>query len=109
RRASWLTALLDSSLEWSEATLSPARLLVIEGGDVVWAGPATDTPPPIPPGHRHPIGERREAFTLARYDRLTVLTSELKRLVANGAPLALRLGAAAPLTGARLASALSWV
>jgi hypothetical protein len=110
RRASWLTALLDSTLVWSEAGLPSARLLVIEGGEIVQAR-AVDavTPPPTPPGHRRPIGEKRQAFTLARYDRLTVLTGELKRITATGAPLALRLGATAPLTGARLAAALSWV
>jgi hypothetical protein len=40
---------------------------------------------------------------------LRVLTSELKRLVAAGAPVALRLGVAPALADARLASALSWV
>jgi DNA polymerase-3 subunit epsilon len=114
RRASWLTALLDSTLVWSEAGLPSARLLVIEGGEIVSTGPATshavaEASPPIPPGHGRPIGEKRQAFSLHRYDRLTVLTSELKRMTATGLPLALRLGAAAPLTGARLASALAWV
>lgn len=110
RRASWLTGLLDATLVWSEPGLPSPRLLVIEGGEIVHAR-AVDaaTPPPVPPGHRRPIPERRGAFTLARYDRLSVLTSELKRLSAAGAPLALRLGAAAPLRGARLASALAWV
>ncbi|HEY3189668.1 MAG TPA: GIY-YIG nuclease family protein, partial [Solirubrobacteraceae bacterium] len=40
RRASWLTALLDCTLTWSEAGRPSARLLVIEGGEIVWAGPA---------------------------------------------------------------------
>src|SRR5205085_1400237 len=100
-------------------------------GEIVWAGPVGEhagaeaagapdrgvqpcadgavTLPPIPPGHRRPIGERRGAFTLARYDRLSVLTGELKRMTATGAPVALRLAGSAPLTGPRLASALSWV
>ena len=67
------------------------------------------TPQPVAPGHQRPIAERRHALTLPRYDRLAVLTAELKRMAAAGAPLALRLAAASPLTGARLASALSWV
>jgi hypothetical protein len=110
RRASWLTALFDSTLVWNEAGLPSPRLLAIEGGEIVDAR-AVDavTSPPIPPGRHRPIAEKRQAFTLPRYDRLTVLTSELKRMTAIGAPLALRLGAAAPLTGARLASALAWV
>jgi hypothetical protein len=46
---------------------------------------------------------------MACFDRLRVLTTELKRLVAAGAPVALRLGDPPALTGARLAAALSWV
>ena len=108
RRASWLTALLDSTLVWSEPGLPSARLLAIEGGEIVGAGPAT-APPPLPPGRRRPIAEKRQAFTLHRYDRLSVLTSELKRMTAAGADPTLRLGDAAPLARARLAAALSWV
>jgi DNA polymerase-3 subunit epsilon len=110
RRASWLTALLDSTLVWSEAGTSSTRLLVIDGGEIVQACSVdAGTLPPMPPGHRRPIAEKCESFTLARYDRMSVLTGELKRMTATGTPLALRLGAAPPLAGARLASALSWI
>jgi len=40
---------------------------------------------------------------------LRVLTTELKRLTAAGAPVALRLGVAPALDESRLASALWWV
>lgn len=52
---------------------------------------------------------RRELFTVACFDRLRVLTTELKRLVAAGAPAALRFGVAPALADARLAAALGWV
>jgi hypothetical protein len=52
---------------------------------------------------------RRELFTVARFDRLRVLTTELKRLVAAGAPAALRVGSGPALADARLAAALWWV
>jgi len=55
------------------------------------------------------VAARREAFTLASFDRLRVLTTELKRLIAAGAPVALRLGVGPALDEARLASALWWV
>jgi hypothetical protein len=55
------------------------------------------------------VAARREAFTLASFDRLRVLTTELKRLMAVGAPVALRLGAGPALDESRLASALWWV
>jgi hypothetical protein len=40
---------------------------------------------------------------------LRVLTTELKRMIGAGAPVALRLGAGPALDGSRLASALWWV
>jgi hypothetical protein len=55
------------------------------------------------------VAARREAFTLGSFDRLRVLTTELKRLIAAGAPVALRLGVGPALDESRLASALWWV
>ena len=110
RRAIWLTRLLDASVQWTEPGLTGARLIVIEMGEVVvnadCDGGATA---PIPPGYARPVAARREAFTLARFDRLRVLTTELKRLAATGAPAAVRSGVPPPLANTRLASVLWWV
>ena len=110
RRAIWLTRLFDSSVVWREPGDSCARLIVIEKGEVA-SNAAVDasTPPPSPPGYPRPVAARREAFTLASFDRLRVLTTELKRLIAAGAPVALRLGVGPALDESRLASALWWV
>lgn len=108
RRASWLTALSESSLVWREPGLG-SRLLVIERGENVGAEPFAADEPPIPPGATRTADERRAAFTIARYDRLSVLTAELKRLTATGATGALRFSATTPLAGARLARALAWI
>ncbi len=110
RRAIWLTRLFDSSVVWREPGDRPARLIVIENGEVVLSTAAgTNTPPPIPPGHSRPTALRREAFTLASFDRLRVLTTELKRLIAAGAPVTVRLGVGQALNESRLAAALWWV
>jgi hypothetical protein len=110
RRALWLTRLADASVVWREPGDNCARLLVIENGEVVFSA-AVDASvlPPIPPGYRRPVAARREAFTLASFDRLRVLTTELKRLIAADAPVALRVDVGPALEGARLASALWWV
>jgi DNA polymerase-3 subunit epsilon len=110
RRAIWLTRLFDSSVVWREPGDRCARLMVIENGEVMLrvAVDARATPP-IPPGYRRPVAARREAFTLASFDRLRVLTTELKRLIAAGAPVALRLGVGPALDESRLASALWWL
>ena len=110
RRAIWLTRLFDSSVVWREPVDSCARLMVIENSEVVLSGTVdAHATPPIPPGYRRPVAARREAFTLASFDRLRVLTTELKRLIAAGAPVALRLGVGPALDESRLASALWWV
>jgi DNA polymerase-3 subunit epsilon len=110
RRAIWLTRLVDSSVVWREPGDSCARLIVIEKGEVALSAAVdASAPPPIPPGYRRPVAARREAFTLASFDRLRVLTTELKRLIAAGAPVALRLGVGPALDESRLASALWWV
>jgi DNA polymerase-3 subunit epsilon len=110
RRALWLTRLADSSVVWREPSDSGARLIVIANGEIVSSGAAdVNATPPIPPGFQRPVTARRESFTLASFDRLRVLTTELKRLVAAGAPVALRLGAGSALDASRLASALWWV
>ena len=110
RRAIWLTRLVDSSVVWREPGGSCARLIVIEKGEVALSAAVdANAPPPIPPGYRRPVAERREAFTIASFDRMRVLTTELKRLIAAGAPVALRLAAGPPLDESRLASALWWV
>jgi hypothetical protein len=110
RRAIWLTRLFDSSVVWREPGDRRARLIVIEEGEVALSG-AVDSgaPPPIPPGDGRSAAARRAAFTLASFDRLRVLTTELKRLIGGGAPVSLRLGAGPPLEESRLASALWWV
>jgi hypothetical protein len=83
---------------------------VIENGELVSSRTIdADATPPIPPGYRRSVTARRETFTLASYDRLRVLTTELKRVIAAGAPVALRLGAGPALDESRLASALWWV
>jgi DNA polymerase-3 subunit epsilon len=110
RRAIWLTRLFDSSVVWREPGDSCARLIVIEDGEVALSAAVdANSPPPIPPGYRRPVVARREAFTLASFDRLRALTTELKRLIAAGAPVALRLGVGPAVDESRLASALWWV
>jgi DNA polymerase-3 subunit epsilon len=110
RRAIWLTRLADSSVVWREPGDSGARLIVIENGEVALSAAVdASAPTAIPPGYRRPVAARREAFTLASFDRLRVLTTELKRLITAGAPVALRLGVGPALDESRLASALWWV
>jgi DNA polymerase-3 subunit epsilon len=110
RRAIWLTRLVDVSVVWTEPGSSVTRLLIVENGEVVLRGDIEPGAlPPVPPGHARSVAERREGFTLDRFDRLRVLSTELRRLVTARAAVAVRLGAGPPLAGDRLADVLSWV
>lgn len=110
RRARWLVCLVDAAVVWSEPGAIGARLLIIENGDIAVLDSAPfDSLPPVPPGHRRRAVARKERLTLARFDRLRVFTTELKRLVAEGSPVAVRFGEAPALAGARLARMLTWV
>jgi hypothetical protein len=102
--------LFDSSVVWREPDGKCAQLIVIEGGEIALSAAVdANAPPPIPHGYRRSVAARHEAFTLASFDRLRVLTTELKRLITDGAPVALRLGVGPALDESRLASALWWV
>jgi len=95
---------------WREPGDGCARLIVIEEGEIALSTAVdASATPAIPPGYRRPVATRREAFTVASFDRLRVLTTELKRLIAAGAPVALRLSVGPALDESRLASALWWV
>jgi DNA polymerase-3 subunit epsilon len=115
RRARWLTRLADAAVLWREPGTSAPRLIVVENGDIIFQGAADPGAldargtPPVPPGHRRSTAERRQAFTLSRFDRLRVLSTELKRLVAADAFVAVRLNDGAPLADDRLRRVLSWV
>ncbi|MHC4957730.1 MAG: GIY-YIG nuclease family protein [Planctomycetota bacterium] len=89
RRARWLTRLSESTLEWSSHRLTVGRGRI--GGTPDFAR------------------ARLACFDPATYDRLRVLTTELKRLVAEERDLALQLGPRLVLDRERLARRLAWV
>jgi DNA polymerase-3 subunit epsilon len=110
RRGRWLLQLTECSLAWTEPGTGRRRLLRIEGGAV--AGRAdleAEEPLPVPPGHRRTPAERRAAFDVATFDRLRVLTTELRGLAAGDGGVELRLGPHARATRRRLRAVLRWV
>jgi len=108
RRARWLCLLSESSLAW--AVGDRHRMLVLQGGQVVTRG---DLPPgaspPLPPGSGRGVEARRRCFDGATYDRLRVLTTELRRLASEGAWIELRVDARSTLRGPALGRRLYWV
>jgi DNA polymerase III subunit epsilon len=110
RRGRWLVRLSECSLAWAEAGTEGLRLLVIGGGAVVArADLEPGAPVPIPPGHARTPAERRTVFDVATFDRLRVLTTELRRLADEAGIVELRLGPQARLSRRRLQAVLRWV
>jgi DNA polymerase-3 subunit epsilon len=110
RRARWLLRLSECSLAWTEPASEKRRLLVIGSGAIVersYLEPGAPVPPP--PGHGRTPAERCLSFDVATFDRLRVLTTELRTVAMEAADVELRLGRHARLSRARLQAVLRWV
>ena len=108
RRARWLCALSECVLAWTPGGAGEAgRCLVLSGGavvarhDVDAAGVVS-----VPAVRRVPLRERQASIDLAAYDRLSVLSRELKALVPAVEKVTLRLGSGAVLDRTALGEAL---
>jgi hypothetical protein len=112
RRARWFCLLSESSLAWqtAEPTSELSNLIVLEGGAVANRGfrKRADKIPP-PPHFDRPFHSRQRQLNLTSYDRLRVLTTELRRLISEDRQVELRLGPAVILKNDELKRALRWV
>jgi DNA polymerase-3 subunit epsilon len=89
RRARWLVRLSESTLEVRDG--ARLRRFVIENGDVVSSSDAVD--PVASLEHRAAASTwraRQATFDGAKYDRLRVLTTELRRVLAEGGDVRIR-------------------
>ena len=64
---------------------------------------------PVPDFYPRSHAARHQSFTITRFERLRVLTTELKPLVAKENPVCVRLAQRAALSGERLARLLGWL
>jgi len=112
RRARWFCLLSESSLAWSSADHRDIykRLVVLENGSVLERDNVkTGKKIPIPPGCTKSFWARKKNINLITYDRLRVLTTELRRLVSEGRIIELRLGPKVTLNRREVIRALRWV
>lgn len=106
RRGCWLTRLSEAELAFQTRSGAVRRLTVQAGRVRAHAGQDHSTEVPPPRWVARERIARQASFDRRTYDRLRVLTTELKRLVAGGRPVAVRLAQGPALSGARLARAL---
>ena len=109
RRAHWHALLSESALAWRSRD-GHRVALVLEGGAVQHRLDLSEAePPPAPPKSVRPFAERRRRFDLESYDRMTVLTQEIRRLLSEGREPTLRLGSENLVESSRLERLLKWV
>jgi DNA polymerase-3 subunit epsilon len=110
RRTHWLCRLSESVLLFRERCAAATRMLVIRSGSIIEACDADHCEhPPEPPGAGARLRLRLERFDLATYDRMRVLSTELRRLVDEAEAIQLRLARNVWLDRDRLARTLAWV
>ncbi len=112
RRSRWLALLSESAIGWQVRGLSSDQrhVIVLHRGAVLESKHThLQNPLPESPGVKRTVMERRAALDLTTYDRLRVLTTELRRLVAEQRTPAIRLGRGVCLGTDRLRRLLQWV
>ncbi len=112
RRARWFCLLSDSSLVWTSAGQSEHNQsrLVFKNGAVVRQGKYTDNAEPEPaPGFANTFRTRQNNIDLITYDRLRVITTEIRRILSQDRNIELHLGPKVTLGRPELLKALRWV
>jgi len=108
RRSRWLCALADSVICWDSCSgTGKGRLLTLLNAKVVdqcdW-----EVNQPVTPIMPRPLRVRKSAFTIPSYDRLNILTTELRRLVKQKGTVIVQFGERR-LDRTGLQQVLSWV
>jgi hypothetical protein len=112
RRARWFCLLSESALAWASADNPDTcnNLIVFEKGlirDRHDLHVAKEIP--VPPGFAKAFHARQKNFDLIAYDRLRVVTTELRRIIFEGRRIELRLSPTVSLKRNELKKALKWV
>jgi DNA polymerase-3 subunit epsilon len=112
RRARWFCLLSESSVVWNSAgrTGQTNNLVVFENGAVVKQGECNVTAKTMPPpGYANSFRARQKNVDLITYDRLRVVTTEIRRILSEGRNIELCLGPKVTLGPKELIKALRWV
>jgi DNA polymerase III epsilon subunit-like protein len=102
-RAVWTRLIGESTLSWRPGTGEPRRQLVVSGAEIVARGALEPgAAPEGPPGWERTHAERGADIDRTAYDRLRVLTAEIRRVARSGRAPRLDLGPHISLEGERL-------
>lgn len=112
RRIRWFGLLSNSSVAWKPRRCQGGSraLLVLKSGLVVERGSLPEGADlPVPPNHRISNAQRMLRLNSTNIARLSVLTTELRRLTNAERDLSIRLSPRLALRGKRLSGLLSWI
>lgn len=113
RRARWFCRLYESTLFWSKADRKARgkNLLLIQNGFTIFKEELSPLSRDriIPPGHRKSLFERQKHFDIATYDRMRVLTTEMRRILREGRDMELCFHPKNILDSEQLQKMLKWV
>lgn len=112
RRARWYCRLSESSLIWPGSGISEGHkhILVIESGATNFIHSDLLSPEiKTPSGHKKNLLERQRNFDVATYDRMRILTTEMRRIIQEGRKLELCIHPGISLKTAQLKEMLKWV
>jgi DNA polymerase-3 subunit epsilon len=112
RRARWYAMLSESTLIWIPGRGADAvrRMMVFKEGDVICSRELGDNDGiDISRGHRKPFWIRQQHFDIMTFDRMRIVTTELRRLNSEDRVIALHLGKKPVLKSRALSRILPWV
>jgi DNA polymerase-3 subunit epsilon len=111
RRARWFVLLSEASIRWEESVGSAPCdfLIVFEKGQVLYRRTNSRDEIPVPPGHKRGFLERQRSFDLMTFDRMRVVTTEIRKLLNENRRVEVRLSPANSLDRRDLVSILRWV
>ncbi len=112
RRSRWFCRLYESALAWNrtDESLDGQNLVIFEKGiphfkSSRMSSKREDTPP----GHQKSLLERQKGFDLPTYDRMRVVTTEIRRLIQEEREIELCLHPGVVLNTPQLQKMLRWL
>lgn len=112
RRSRWFCRLSESTLSWSNAAHSDKEkhILIFESGTASFRCrnlrlDRTD----FPPGHKKALLERQASFDIATYDRMRIVTTEIRRIIQEDRDIELCFHPGNTLNKEKLEKILKWV
>lgn len=112
RRARWFCRLSESIIRWTprKRENGQTNLLIITNGIPHFAGTPKDADKTIvPPGHKKTSMERQECFDISTYDRMRIVTTEMRRIIQDGRDIELCFHPENTLKKGELEKILRWV